>query len=63
MRQTLWLTYVPHVRAEADSIEVDHFGSDEFRSTKEDFQLLGRVEISREAKVNDFDSMTISIQA
>ena len=52
----------PHVSAKADPIEIDHFGSDEFRRAEQNFQLFRRIEFPRQTKINDLDSMSITIQ-
>ena len=53
----------PHVGAESDPIEVDHFRSDEFGRAEENFQLFRRIETSSQTEIDDFDPMTITIDA
>ncbi len=45
----------PHVSAEADCFVVDHLWGTELWCPKQQFDLLVRIELTRQAKVNDLD--------
>lgn len=53
-------SHTPHVRAEVDGIEIDHFGSDKLGGAEQDLHLLLWVELASQAKVNYLDAITLS---
>lgn len=53
----------PHVRAEADGIEIDHLWGDKLGCAEEDLHLFLGIVFARQAKVNKFDAISGARQA
>ena len=48
----------PHVSAVADGLEVDHLGRHKLWGAEQDLELLHRLEFSRQAEIDDLDSVS-----